>query len=260
MAANIFAVNEVKAMKKSKKDTEDIANNLNTIFSKKKIEFNNIIEEKDEDKEENSPERMKKKVKRKSSFEGEAKLINLFKKSFNINNTQNDIDGNHYTLLKTLRWCGFFAKLLGSLLWSYANSIYHFEVINMNKMYSFKYILCMGYRFQPNLMKKSGLFFDVNINAISIIHSILCTIIKYNVAGKNSIDNRGKWVLAKSLFYTIPNSLNVNLNIKIKDKYFAINFSGMIAEIISRIFFPNIGLKIKLKKKPTDESTNSKIY
>ena len=116
----------------------------------------------------------------------------------------------------------------------------------MDKVYFYKYLLCVGYRWQPkimpNFMKKSGFFFDININAVSVIHSILCTIIKYRIDCNDKVCI-WKWLLAKFIFYTIPNFLNFNLNIKIKDSYFAINFSGFIAELLSKVVFPNAGLK-----------------
>ena len=141
-----------------------------------------------------------------------------------------------------MRWCCFSAKPVGSLLWSFANSFYHFEKIELNKVYFFKYILCVGYRWQPGFMKKSGLFLDVNISAVSVIYSIICTIIKYRIDCNDKVCI-WKWVLAKFIFYTIPNFLNFNLNIKIKDSYFAINFSGFIAELLSKVVSPNAGLK-----------------
>ena len=154
-------------------------------------------------------------------------------------------------MLKTLRWCCFSAKPIVSLLWSFANSIYHFEKIELNKVYFFKYILCVGYRWQAGFMKKSGLFFDVNINAVSVMHSIFCTIIKYNIdldCHENKVCT-WKWFLGKSIFYTLPNSLNLNLNIKFKDSYFAINLAGIMAEIISRLFSQNAGLNVETIKK-----------
>lgn len=157
----------------------------------------------------------------------------------------------HIRMLKTLRWCCFSAKPIGSLLWSYANSIYHFEKIELNKVYFFKYILCVGYRWQAGFMKKSGLFFDVNISAVSVIHSIICTYIQYQIdysSHKNEV-HTWKWFLGKSIFYTLPNSLNFNLNIKFKDSYFAINLAGIMAEIISRIFSKNAGLNVETIKK-----------
>lgn len=158
-----------------------------------------------------------------------------------INNDKNHIDGNHCTLLKTLMWCGIFAKPLGSLGWSYANSIYHFENnTELDKVYFCKYILCVGYRWQPDFMKKRDSFFDININSISVMHSILCTIIKYKIDCHEYKVCTWKWVLVKSIFYTLPNSFNFNLNIKIKDSYFAINFSGIIAELLDVIFLPMV--------------------
>ena len=267
MAANMFVVNEMKAMNKGKKLTENNTSqvfkitygkeqfiyNENSSNNKNKknlkikiIKANKTEEEKNKKKvrekeERNNIEGIKEGGKRKGSFEKKEKSKNFFEKLFNINKTQNDIDDNHYTVLKTMRWCCFSAKPVGSLLWSFANSFYHFEKIELNKVYFFKYILCVGYRWQPGFMKKSGLFLDVNISAVSVIYSIICTIIKYKIDRKN-IDSSWKWILAKSP-YIITNSFNLNLNIKFLDKYFAINFSGFIAELLSKVVSPNAGLK-----------------
>ena len=155
-------------------------------------------------------------------------------------------------IFKTLRWFGFFAKPLGSLIWSYANSIYHLEDIELDKVYFCKYILCVGYRWQPkfmlnfmnkfmpNFMKERGFFLDININPASVIYSIFCTIFQYQIDRRESNVCPWKWILAKSIFYTLPNSLNFNFNIKIKDIYFAINFSGIIAELLDVIFLSRI--------------------
>ena len=153
-------------------------------------------------------------------------------------------------MFKTLRLFGFIAKPIGSLLWSYANSLYHLEDIELNKVYFCKYILCVGYRwkpkfilnfmnkFMPNFMKGKEFFFDININPISVIYSILCTYIKYEIVSHEHKVCAWKWILARSIFYTIPNSLNFNLNIKFKDIYLAFNFSGIIAELLDVIFLP----------------------
>jgi len=73
-------------------------------------------------------------------------------------------------MFKTLRWFGFIAKPIGSLLWSYANLLYHLEDIKLDKVYFCKYLLCVGYRWQPkfmlnfmnkfmpNLMEEKGFF------------------------------------------------------------------------------------------------------
>ena len=197
------------------------------------------------------------------------------------------------SIFKTLRLFCFIAKPLGSFLWSYANSLYHFEKIELNKVYSCRYILCVGYRWQPkqmlnfmkkfmpnlmkkimpNLMEEKGFFFDININPISVIHSIICTYIKYEI---NRHEQRKvcawKWILASSIFYTLPNSLNFNLNIKFKDIYLAINISGLIAELLDMMFLQrtrggdsvykelveNENAKFILNKKKDSSNNNNK--
>ena len=139
MAANMFVGNEVRAMEGNKKlDTKPEENKEEPKIEKK-------IEEKNTNNIQNIKEKEGEKrgqpiIKGTKTYtdvyitghipglkECKYKDINALK--FRTEDNKEEEQKKSIRMLKTLRWCCFSAKPIVSLLWSFANSIYHFEKI-----------------------------------------------------------------------------------------------------------------------------------
>ena len=127
--------------------------------------------------------------------------------------------------MKTLPYSKIFIygnKLFFSLAHSIINNFYELETLEMNKVYSLKKYLCVGYRLQPTSLAPFS-FLDFNVNILGGIIDTAIFLYLYRSSGIKTLSK---------IFYSLTSFLNINLNIRIKsDFYIAINILGLMRAI-----------------------------
>lgn len=126
-------------------------------------------------------------------------------------------------------------KLFFSLAHSIINNFYELEKLEMNKVYSLKKYLCVGYRLQPSFMTPYS-FLDFNVNILGVVLDtfipvVLNTFIPSCLGGLS---------LTSLSFYFITSLFNINLWVRIaKDFYISINIVGLMRAIFMPLLIKN---------------------
>lgn len=124
-------------------------------------------------------------------------------------------------------------KLFFSLAHSIINNFYELETLEMNKVYSLKKYLCLGYRLQPTFLAPFS-FLDFNVNILGVV---LDMFIPFCLGGLSH---------TSLSFYFITSLFNINLCVRItKDFYIPINIVGLMRAIFMPFLIKNDRKKIE---------------
>ena len=144
---------------------------------------------------------------------------------YGMETNENKVEKTVMEKIKALPYSKIFIygnKFFFSLAHSIINNFYELETLEMNKVYSLKKYLCVGYRLQPPSLAPFS-FLDFNVN---ILGGIIDTAIFLYLYRSSGIKTHSK------IFYSLTSFLNINLNIRIKsDFYIAINILGLMRAI-----------------------------